>query len=138
MIIAKEHATFFKTIPRIIKWHNDQISHTAILPIIGITREAMIKPIKAKRVNGNDEIKSTTIRNEMCNSGLFNSIHSSRQTDDEGRWILVVTNKIHLEAATNFFNTLAKSVYGEPKTQIQNSKRIIMTPMPMIEDREQT
>jgi hypothetical protein len=94
MIVAKEHATFFKTLliracdaklvpglglfynvipnnqtfPRIIKWHNDQIARTAILPIIGITREAMIKPIKAKRVNGNDEIKSTTIRNEIYNS----------------------------------------------------------------------
>jgi hypothetical protein len=71
MIVAKEHATFFKTLltrscnkklvpglglyynvvpndctfPRIIKWHNDQISQTAILLILGITRAAMNKPL---------------------------------------------------------------------------------------------
>jgi hypothetical protein len=76
MIVTKEHATFFKTLltracdkklvpglglyynvipnnrtfPRIIKWYNDQISRTVILPILGITRAAMNKPLKAKRV----------------------------------------------------------------------------------------
>jgi hypothetical protein len=164
MIVAKEHATFFKTIlkrasdakiilglglfynvvtndrtfHRIINWHNDQISHTAILPIIGVTRVAMIKPLNIKRVNGTDETTQTSIRQEIRNSGLFNSIHSSRQTDDEGRWILVVTNKIHIEAATKFFHTLVKSVYANRTSQISNDERIISIPVPTIEDRAQT
>jgi hypothetical protein len=97
----------------------------------------MIQPIKAKRINGTDGPTKTNIRTEICNSGLFNSIHSSRQTHDEDWWILVVSNKIHMDAATKFFNNLDKSVYATQKSQIQIEERILSTPIPMIEDREQ-
>jgi hypothetical protein len=165
MIVAREHATFFKsllkrtgddkslsgtgtfynvvqndrTFHRIIKWHNDQISNTAILPVVGITLAAMNHPLKVKRVTDNKEGYTTTsIRAELCNSGLFNSIHSTRQTADEGRWILVIANKSHTEAATKHFHSLIQSVYAASHSQIQQNDLDQTYPMPQTEDREQT
>jgi hypothetical protein len=130
IIVAKEHATFFKTLltracddklfpgmsmyynaiqndqtfPRIIKWHNKQLSKTATLPILGISRAAMLRPLHAQR--GSPEKTQTCIRSEISQSGLFNAIHSTRQTADEGRWILVIKNKIHTDAAIKFFDLM--------------------------------
>jgi hypothetical protein len=157
IIVAKEHATFFKTLltqacdenlfpgvglyynvvhndrtfPRIIKWHNDQISKTATLPILGITREAMLHPLNAQR--GTQGTTQTCLRKEICHSGLFTAIHSTRQTTDKGRWILVITNKIHTEAAIKFFTNLMNAVYATAKPQINKSDLVVMTPLPKIE-----
>jgi hypothetical protein len=106
IIVAKEHATFYKmlltracddklfpglgqyynaiqndrTFPRIIKWHNEQLAKTTTLPIIGISREAMLRPLQAQR--GSPETTQTCIRSELSQSGIFTAIHSTRQTYD--------------------------------------------------------
>jgi hypothetical protein len=75
---AKEHSSFFKSLLllrsqeehklnglgrhintptdrrffKAIKWHNDQIEPTSTLPIIGISRFAMLHPLKVNRADG--------------------------------------------------------------------------------------
>jgi hypothetical protein len=114
IMVAKEHTSFYKAVLtrafedklmtglgryynlidndrmfyRAIKWHNDQIEKTGILPIIGITRQAMSHPLKVKRPN-EQESTGSTIRKEICNSSYFATIHSTKQTNEEGRWLLV-------------------------------------------------
>jgi hypothetical protein len=120
-----------RTFPRIIKWHNEQLSKTATLPILGITQAAMLCPIHAQR--GSPETTQTCIRSEISQSGLFNAIHSTRQTAEEGRWILVIRNKIHTDAAIKFFDLMMKAIYASDKPQIPTNERLEMTPIPHIE-----
>jgi hypothetical protein len=101
-----------QTFPQIIKWHNEQLSKNATLP----TRAAMLRPLHAQR--GSPEMTQTCIRSEISQSGLFNAIHSTRQTADEGRWILVIKNKIHTDATIKFFNLMMKAIYASAKPQI--------------------
>jgi hypothetical protein len=165
VIVAKEHAVFFKTLltracdenifpgmshyynvlrndrtfPQIIKWHNDQIANTATIPVLGILREAMLQPINVKRgTQGTQDDKTTTLRKEISQSGLFSAIHSTKQTYDEGRWILVLSNKNHTEAAVKFFNTTINAIYSTNEPQINRNDLVITTPLPKIEPREES
>jgi hypothetical protein len=157
IIVAKEHATFYRmlfirtcddkllpglgeyynlisndrTFPRIIKWHNEQLAKTTALPV---TREAMIRPLKAQR--GSPANTATSIRSEISRSGLFNAVHSTRQTFDEGRWILIIKNKNSTEAATKLFDTLMKALYASDKPKIPANERIEKTPVPAVEPRD--
>jgi hypothetical protein len=150
VIVAKEHAVFFKTLltraceenifpgmghyynllrndrtfPQIIKWHNDQISNTATIPILGISRKAMLQPINVKRgTQGTQDDTTTTLRKELSQAGLFSAIHSTKQTYDEGRWILVVSNKNHTEAAVKFFNKTINAIYSTNERTSNQQKR---------------
>jgi hypothetical protein len=162
VIVAKEHAVFFKTLltracdenifpgmghyynvlrndrtfPQIIKWHNDQIANTVTIPVLGISREAMLQPINVKR--GTQDDKTTTLRKEISQSGLFSAIHSTKQTYDKGRWILVLSNKNHTEAAVKFFNTTINAIYSTEESQINRNDLVITTPLPKIEPREES
>jgi hypothetical protein len=160
IIVAKEHATFYRTLlirtcddkllpglgeyynlisndhtfPRIIKWHNEQLAKTTALPIIGITREAMLRPLKAQW--GSPANTATSIRSEISRSGLFNAVHSTRQTFDEGRWILIIKNKNSIDAATKLFDTLMKALYASDKQKIPTNERLEKTPVPVVEPRD--
>jgi hypothetical protein len=163
IIVAKEHRTFFKTLltraceeklfhgigeyynvinndrnfHRIIKWHNDKISKTATLPITGITRSAMLRPLQAKRGKEAQKDKTKTcLRKELCNSGYFTAVHSTRQTHEEGRWILVITAKIHTDAAIKCFNSMIKPVYNADISHIPQNERIDGIETPIVEPRD--
>jgi hypothetical protein len=163
IIVAKEHAQFFRTLltracndkilhgmgmyynvvsndrtfPRIIKWHNEQIATTATIPVIGITREAMKQPIYAQRkLQGTKRDATTTIRKQLSQSSHFIAVHSTRQTFDEGRWILVIKDKSHTDEAIKFFDKVIKEAYGSDKPQINADDLILLTPTPQVEERE--
>jgi hypothetical protein len=162
IMVAKEHASFYKAVLtrafedklmtglgryynlidndrmfyRAIKWHNDQIEKTGILPILGITRQAMSHPLKVKRPNEKESTVST-IRKEICNSGYFATIHSTKQTNEEGRWLLVVADKTKTKDATEFLSQMMNSIFNAKKCQIPQEAKFGDT-VPEIEGREQT
>jgi hypothetical protein len=162
IIVAKEHATFYKmllvracddklfpglgqyynavqndpTFPRIIKWHNEQLAKTTTIPITGISREAMIRPLQAQR--GSPETTQTCIRSELSQSGMLTVIHSTRQTHNEGRWVLVVKNKTNIDTTIKLFDSLMKAIYASNKPKIPNNERFHNTPVPHVETRDAT
>jgi hypothetical protein len=110
---------------------------TAILPIVGITRQATLHPLKANRQESNEAIV-TTMLEEINNSGYFSSIHSTKSTEDEGRWLLIVADKDKSKEATKYINQLTKSIYTAAKSQIPIDARILVYPIPEIEKKSQT
>jgi hypothetical protein len=159
IIVAQEHAVFFKTLltracdenifpgmgkyynvlrndrtfPQIIKWHNDHIANTVTIPVLGISREAMLQPISTKQ-----DGETTTLRKELSKSILISAIHSTKQTCDEGRWILVLPSKTHTEAAIKFFHSTISAIYSIEESPIKRNDLIITTPLPKIEPREES
>jgi hypothetical protein len=138
----KEHSSFFKTLLirsqeehklnglgrcintptdrrffKAIKWHNNHIEPTSTLPIVGISRFAMLHPQKAHRADGSGHT-ITNLRDELIKSGNFSTIHSTKQTFDKGRWILIVANKAKTVEASAFFSKLVKSICGGKNGQI--------------------
>jgi hypothetical protein len=164
IIVAEEHAAFYKTILtrafgekllpglgryyncvdndrlfyRAIKWNNDQIEKTAVLPILGISRAAMLQPLKASRDGLDKEPIMSSIRTEICNSGYFASIHSTRFTHTEGRWMLIVADKAKVPEATKYVNQMMKAIYGATNSQILDEARVLGIDTPKIESKEQT
>jgi hypothetical protein len=164
IIVAEEHATFFRTlltratdeklipglglyynvIPndrqfyKAIKWQNDVIDKTSILPILGITRQAMLHPINVRISKDSKETVVTSLRAQIHNSGYFTSIHSTHSTYNEGRWILIVADSTKTEKASKHINTLMKSIYATEKSQIPDEARLLVYPVPMIEGKTQT
>jgi hypothetical protein len=146
---AKEHSSFFKSLLirsqqehklnglgrcintptdrrffKAIKWHNDQIEPTSTLPIIGISHFAMPHPLKAHRAGGSGHT-ITNPRDELIKSGNFSTIHSTKQSFDEGRWILIVANKAKTNEASAFFSELvnpsmeARTARSRPRHEAQ-------------------
>lgn len=159
---AKEHSAFFKTLLiraqdekqlnglgryinsptdrsfyKAIKWHNDQIDPTSIIPILGLSRTAMLHPLQAQLPDRSGSI-TTTIRDELINSGKFCTIHSTKQTFSEGRWILVVSDKNKVKEAGAFFTKLVQSMYGGKNGQIPIEARNADMSSPSIEEKSQT
>ena len=92
IVVAEEHATlartlltrateekllpglgrFYNAVPndrqlcRVIKWQNDTIDKTSILPILGITCKAMLAPLKVSRQPNAAPIY-TNLRTEIAN-----------------------------------------------------------------------
>jgi hypothetical protein len=163
IIVAEEHATMARTILtratndgllpglgryynvvpndrlfyRVIKWQNDTIDKTAILPILGVTRQAMLQPLDASRRDSGDKVV-TCLREELSKSNYFASIHSTKATHDEGRWILIVSDKEKVKDAAKFFDTLVKSIYTSTNSQIPVDARINVYPVPQIEGKAET
>jgi hypothetical protein len=159
---AKEHSSFFKSLLirsqekhklnglgrhintptdrrffKAIKWHNDQIEPTSTLPVIGISCFAMLHPLKAHRADGSGHA-ITNPRDELIKSGNFSTIHSTKQTFDEGRWILIVANKAKIDEASAFFFKLVKLICGGKNGQIPPEARSATHPIPIIEEKSQT
>jgi hypothetical protein len=159
---AKEHSSFFKSLLirsqeehklnglgrcintptdrrffKAIKWHNDQIEPTSTLPIVGISHFAMLHPLKAHRADGAGHT-ITNPRDELIKSGNFSTVHSTKQTFDEGRWILIVANKAKAVEASGFFSELVKSICGGKNGQITPEARSATHPIPFIEEKSQT
>jgi hypothetical protein len=164
IIVAEEHSAFYKTILtrafgekllpglgrwyncvpndrlfyRAIKWNNDQIDKTAVLPILGISRIAMLQPLKAARAGKEKESIVSSIRSEICNSGYFATIHSTKFTHTEGRWMLIVADKAKVQDATKYINSMMQSIYDSTNSQIPSEARIMGILTPTIESKAQT
>ena len=84
---------------RVIKRQNDTIDKTDVLPILRVARQAMIHPLKAN-ANENEKTIVTMLRAEINNSGRFSSIHSTKSTNDEGGWLLIIADKAKTKKAS--------------------------------------
>jgi hypothetical protein len=129
--------THRSTILQSHQMHNDQIEPTSTLPIIGISCFAMLHPLKANRADGTGHM-ITNPRDELIKSSNFSTIHSTKQTFDEGRWILIAANKAKSVEASAFFYELMKSICGGKNGQIPPEARSATHPIPIIEEKSQT
>ena len=120
-----------------IKWQNDAIDKTAVLPMLGITRKAMLAPLKISRQTGEVPIY-TNLRSEIANSEHFSAIHLTRATDTEGRWFLVVADESKVKAASKFILQITKSIYTPTQSQIPLEARHEEFNVPEIEDKSKT
>jgi hypothetical protein len=127
------HRRFFKA----IKWHDDQIEPASTLPVVGISCFAMLHPLKANRADRTGHT-ITNLRDKLIKSGNFSTIHSTKQTFDEGRWILIVASKGKTVEASAFFCKLMKSIHGGKNGQIPPEARSATHPISIIEEKSQT
>jgi hypothetical protein len=100
----------------------------------------MPHPLKAQKADGSAGITTATLRNnELIDSRLFATIHSTKQTADEAGWMLIVAQKHKSkEASAAFFSKLVKHVCGGTNGQTPIEARSNTVTIPVIEEKEQT
>ena len=134
---------FFNAVPNdrqffsVIKWQNDTIAKTAIIPVLGITRKAILASLKISRLAREAPI-ITNLRSEIANSDHFSAIHSTKATNTDGRWLLVVSDETKVKAASKHFLQITKSIYTAKQSQISSDARLADFEVPEIEGKAQS